>query len=737
MLHGFAHCEMLFEDGEPRDFVYLDVNATFEKLTGLTGVVGKRVTQVIPGIRESSPELFEIYGRVARTGVPEKFEMFVDALGIWFSISAYSPRKGHFVALFDNITERKRAEEGQKASEQSIRALMENAKDAIFVSNQEGIVLEVNRAAEQLQGRPRSDIVGRPVVETVAPKERASVRQKFEETLSQGSLEGFETLALRADGTTVPIEVSASHVEVGSARLVHAIVRDVSERKRAEREMRRSQERFRRLFESNTIGIAIADLGGRTLEANDAYLEMIGYSREELLAGKIRWDRITPPEHLARDHAAVEQLQRTGVATPWEKELLRKDGTRVPVLLGIAMLDASEASCIAYIVDLSARRQLEEQLRLAQKMEAIGQLAGGIAHDFNNLLTAILGYSDLLAGRLGPDDPGLEDLAEIRRAGERAAALTRQLLAFGRRQVLEPRVLNVNDLIANVEKMLVRVIGEDIALQTRLRLDVSNVLVDPGQLEQVLMNLVVNARDAMPRGGKLTIETANTELSKEYALGHIPVQPGSYVMIAVTDTGIGMNDATRARIFEPFFTTKEKGKGTGLGLATSYGIIKQSGGYIWAYSEEGRGTTFKVYLPRVAAERTDRASAVVGAPAGGTETILLVEDEESVRTLTRKLLERYGYKVLEAPSGEQGIAIAMARAEPIHLLLTDMVMPDMGGADLAARVLALRPEIRVLYTSGYTDDAIFRNGVLDETAAFLQKPFTSEALARKVREVLG
>jgi PAS domain S-box-containing protein len=737
MLHGFAHCEMLFEDGEPRDFVYLDVNATFEKLTGLTGVVGKRVTQVIPGIRESSPELLEIYGRVARTGVPEKFEMFVDALGIWFSISAYSPRKGHFVALFDNITERKRAEEGQKASEQSIRALMENAKDAIFVSNQEGIVLEVNRAAEQLQGRPRSDIVGRPVVETVAPKERASVRQKFEETLSQGSLEGFETLALRADGTTVPIEVSASHVEVGSARLVHAIVRDVSERKRAEREMRRSQERFRRLFESNTIGIAIADLGGRTLEANDAYLEMIGYSREELLAGKIRWDRITPPEHLARDHAAVEQLQRTGVATPWEKELLRKDGTRVPVLLGIAMLDASEASCIAYIVDLSARRQLEEQLRLAQKMEAIGQLAGGIAHDFNNLLTAILGYSDLLAGRLGPDDPGLEDLAEIRRAGERAAALTRQLLAFGRRQVLEPRVLNVNDLIANVEKMLVRVIGEDIALQTRLRLDVSNVLVDPGQLEQVLMNLVVNARDAMPRGGKLTIETANTELSKEYALGHIPVQPGSYVMIAVTDTGIGMNDATRARIFEPFFTTKEKGKGTGLGLATSYGIIKQSGGYIWAYSEEGRGTTFKVYLPRVAAERTDRASAVVGAPAGGTETILLVEDEESVRTLTRKLLERYGYKVLEAPSGEQGIAIAMARAEPIHLLLTDMVMPDMGGADLAARVLALRPEIRVLYTSGYTDDAIFRNGVLDETAAFLQKPFTSEALARKVREVLG
>jgi CheY-like chemotaxis protein len=263
------------------------------------------------------------------------------------------------------------------------------------------------------------------------------------------------------------------------------------------------------------------------------------------------------------------------------------------------------------------------------------------------------------------------------------------------------------------------------------------VLVDPGQLEQVLMNLVVNARDAMPRGGKLTIETANTELSKEYALGHIPVQPGSYVMIAVTDTGIGMNDATRARIFEPFFTTKEKGKGTGLGLATSYGIIKQSGGYIWAYSEEGRGTTFKVYLPRVAAERMDRASAVVGAPAGGTETILLVEDEESVRTLTRKLLERYGYKVLEAPSGEQGIAIAMARAEPIHLLLTDMVMPDMGGADLAARVLALRPEIRVLYTSGYTDDAIFRNGVLDETAAFLQKPFTSEALARKVREVLG
>jgi signal transduction histidine kinase/DNA-binding response OmpR family regulator len=387
--------------------------------------------------------------------------------------------------------------------------------------------------------------------------------------------------------------------------------------------------------------------------------------------------------------------------------------------------------------ELAERQRLEEQLLQSRKMEAIGQLAGGVAHDFNNILTAITGYSELLLGDLSSYDSRHADVQEIKKAADRAAALTRQLLAFSRRQVLQPTVLNLNVVISNMEKMLRRLIREDIELVIALDPELGRVKADMGQIEQVIMNLAVNARDAMPQGGKLTIETANVVLDEEYAQQHVDVQPGPYVMLAVSDTGVGMDEETRSHLFEPFFTTKEVGEGTGLGLATVYGIVKQSGGHIWVYSEPKPGTTFKVYLPRV--EEAVESGKQVQSPAEsprGSETVLLVEDADMVRDLAYRVLLQNGYTVLEARDGREALQVCEEHEGPIHLLMTDEVMPQMSGRELADRLMPLRPEMRMLYMSGYTDDGIIRHGVLEPGVAFLQKPFTPDALTSKVREVL-
>jgi len=422
------------------------------------------------------------------------------------------------------------------------------------------------------------------------------------------------------------------------------------------------------------------------------------------------------------------------VTTVRERPLLRKDGTVFTVEINARLLP--DGRILGTVRDVTERRQLELQLRQAQKMEAIGRLAGGVAHDFNNVLTAVFGYVDLLREELPQDSDAQKDLSEVRKAAERAASLTRQLLAFSRQQVLEPVVLELNELVTDFEKMLRRVIGEDVELRLALGAEVGNVRADPGQLHQVIMNLVVNARDAMPTGGKLTLETANAELTSVYAELHKPVVPGPYVMLAVSDTGTGMTPEIQARIFEPFFTTKEKGKGTGLGLSTVYGIVKQSEGYVWVYSEPSKGTTFKVYLPRVDAAADELSKPKATGTLAGTETILLAEDDAILRPLAKQLLEKLGYRVLEGGDAAEALAAAQRHTGPIHLLIADVILPGPSGRELARRLAVARPDTKVVYVSGYTDDAIVHHGMLEPGLNFLQKPFTPATLARKVRDVL-
>ncbi len=525
------------------------------------------------------------------------------------------------------------------------------------------------------------------------------------------------------------------------ARLIPAIERALRDRaareaqRRAEQLRSESDARFRRLFESGLVGIAIADGSGTIREANEAFLNMVGYSQADLAEGRVLWTEMTPPEWQHLNAAAGEQLRTSGVARPREKEYVRKDDSRVPVLVGVATLE--DRHNISVTLDLSEQKRLEAQLRQAQKMEAIGSLASGVAHDFNNLLSVVLSCTTFVLDDLKPGDPMRADLEEVKRAGERAVDLTRQLLAFSRKQMLQPRVLDLNQIVLGMEKMLQRLLGESVELALLTAHRPGKVQADPGQIEQVLMNLAVNARDAMPDGGKVSIETVNAELDAAYAAQHVGVTPGPYVMLAVTDTGVGMDAATQARIFEPFFTTKERGKGTGLGLSTAFGIIKQSGGHIWVYSEPGKGTTFKVYLPRTDLAATEYTSEP--PPPGtlrGSETILLVEDEDQVRAIARVILRRQGYNVLEAQNGGEAFLICEKYTAKIHLLLTDVVMPRMSGRELAERLAPMRPEMKVLYVSGYTENSVVHHGVLDAGVAFLQKPITPDALARKVREVL-
>jgi len=526
-------------------------------------------------------------------------------------------------------------------------------------------------------------------------------------------------------------------------------------RERAEAELRESERRFRATFEQAAVGIAHFDAAGRMLRVNQKLCDILGYTHEELLARKlpdvIRLRNPGEPDGLAHQDLAQLETWRDGTYRA-EQELIRRDGGPVWCQVTVAPVlgEARDPDYFAGVVeDISERKHLEEQFLQSQKLRAIGQLAGGIAHDFNNLLTTILGYCELLERRLPPEEPGRAYVDEICRAGERASSLTKQLLAFSRKQILKPRPLDLNEIVQGIDQLLRRLIGQHMTLEAHLDPTLGAVRADPVQVEQVLMNLVMNARDAMPGGGRITIETGNTGVEQAPpGEGDANLPAGEYVTVSVSDTGVGMDEATLAQIFEPFFTTKEKGKGTGLGLSTVYGIVKQSGGAIVVSSALGKGTTFRVYLPRTEAAPAHvagepdvlgvgdaaRGATVDDAELFGVETVLLVEDDDTLRGLTRSILADAGYKVVEASSGAEALEACEAHQGPIHVLVTDIAMPGMSGAALTRRVRAAHPDMKVIYTSGFTDEAA--HGALDPAIAFLQKPYTPGSLLETIRRVL-
>jgi PAS domain S-box-containing protein len=525
--------------------------------------------------------------------------------------------------------------------------------------------------------------------------------------------------------------------DVETLRLLSQQLASAIHHKRNEETLRQSEARYRSLVQSAVYGIYRASVQGNFLDVNPALIGMLGYERAEevLRLDPVRelFARTEDRERLMQEFQQKGQLD--GIEVNWK----RKDGRAITVRLsGRAVTEGKAPEAVFEVIaeDVTERRALEEQFRQAQKMEAVGRLAGGVAHDFNNLLMVINGYTEVLLDQMRADDPSQGKVQAIQQAADRASMLTRQLLAFSRKQFLELKVVDVNAIVADMERLLRPLIGENIGLSTRLMAGVGRTRADVGQLEQVIMNLVVNSRDAMPRGGKISIQTTEVKVEAKAAQDGL-VPAGAYVVVTVTDNGMGMDAETQSRIFEPFFTTKEKGKGTGLGLSTVYGIVKQSGGYIFAESGVSRGTRFRIYLPRVEdpaeSQGPTRAAQI---PGGGSETILLVEDEESVRLLVRDTLAARGYTVIEAENGEAGLNAAGQHVGAIDMVITDVVMPGIGGRELVQRVTASRPETKVLYLSGYTEEAILQDGALESGTAFLQKPFTLQALARKVREVL-
>jgi len=673
-------------------------------------------------------------------------------------------------ALHKSDLDRRQAELNLQESENNLALTLKSIGDGVITTNLEGRITGMNPVALELTGWQLSEALGQPLasVSRILDEEtREPIAAPIDRILREGAVVArpHQIVLVARDGHTRAIGDSGAPIRDarGALRGVVLVFRDRTAERAAERALLESETRFKHLAYSGILGMVIGEMDGKIHELNDTFLQMLDYTREDFDSGRVKLTELTPPEWKEQDRIAIEQFKEVGSIRAREKEYFRKDGSRVPVLVGAAMLNAPRF--IAFTLDLTEQRraemvgaravataehetrsrarieqtlrQTEEQLRQSQKMEAIGTLAGSIAHDFNNLLSVIISYSDLLMDGLPKADPMRADLEQIARAGHRAGDLTRQLLAFSRQQVLQPKVVNINEGVAGMAKMLGRLIGEDIELTLLTGRGLGTVFVDPTQIEQVVLNLVVNARDAMPRGGKLTIESGDVELDEDYASEHLGVKAGAYVMLSVSDTGVGMDRATQSRIFEPFFTTKERGKGTGLGLSTVFGIVKQSGGHIWVYSEPGEGTSFKIYLPRAEAkEQAPERTTVVPHTLRGSETILLAEDDEQVRELGCAILRKHGYHVIEAATGGDALLICEQYKGAIHLLLTDVVMPRIGGRQLWERLSPLRPGMKVLFMSGYTDDAIIHHGVLSSEFAFVQKPLMPLVLLTKLRSVL-
>jgi len=787
-----AYLEQLIESA-PEGIAVLDnqhtvvrVNREFTRMFGYGSeeIVGKSLELLVPVERGNESSF--ILSALDR-GQPINVETIrrrrdgsqveVSILGTPINVS------GSPVALYliyRDITHNKRAERALMESESKFRAVAETAASAIYIHDNKRF-LYVNRACEQISGYSRRELMEAHPWQITHPEFRQEMQRCGEERLRGENVPSrYEFQLLTKNGEIRWLDLCVNRIRFEGQDATLAIAVDVTERKRIEelqRALYRIADQTSAATDLDAFYAAIHSIVGELIDARNFYVAL--YDEDTGLLSfpyfVDKEDSTPAPKPLGK--GLTEYVLRTGeplLASPERfAELVRSGqvemiGASSIDWLGVPMKKGKQAFGVLVVQSYTANvpygergleilnfvaqhvataierkrtenalRHSEKQLWQSQKMEAVGRLAGGVAHDFNNLLTVIKGYTELMLTDLKPSDPLRAEMGEVQRAADRAAALTRQLLAFSRRQVLASKVVNLNYLVEDMNKLLRRLLGEDIELASKLADDMGSVKADPGQIEQVIMNLAVNARDAMPKGGKLTIETANLDLDQVYSREHVMIKPGPYVMLAIADTGSGMDAETLSHVFEPFFTTKEQGKGTGLGLSTVYGIVKQSGGYIWPYSEPGMGTTFKIYLPRVdeVAER-EQPHTKVSPGLGGKETILLVEDEEGVRGLTRQLLQRYGYTVLEAEHGQEALLLCERYSGPIHLLLSDVVLAQMSGRELVERLVPLRPEMKVLYMSGYSDEAIVHHGVLKAGTAFLQKPFTTESLMRKLREVL-
>jgi len=641
-------------------------------------------------------------------------------------------RPRRIFGTMQDITDFRRAETELRASEGRFRTFVDHATDAFFLHEWNGTILDVNRQACDSLGYTRDELVG---MSPAAIDVDTDFRQQIAPPLDSGDVVAFDSRHRRKDGSTFPVEVRLRSFTQEGKRFAVALVRDITQRKAAERAVIESHSLLNAVVEGTSGAVFVKDLNGRYVMINSACARLFGLTVEEVV-GRGDHDLFLPDvadEIVEHDR----QVLMSGAAHTIEEAPAMHGSTRTYLTTRGVYRDAQDQAIglVGFSRDITDLKRLEQQFRQAQKMEAVGQLAGGVAHDFNNLLTAIIGFGEMAFNGLAPDDPNREFITEIRRAGQRAANLTRQLLAFSRKQVLRPEVVSLNTLLGDVMKLLQRLIGEDIEVSLLPDEGLGLAKIDPGQFEQAVINLAVNARDAMPHGGSLSIETTNVELDAAYASLHEDVAPGLYVMVAVSDSGLGMDETTRAHIFEPFFTTKPTGEGTGLGLAMVYGFVKQSGGHVEAYSESGRGTTFKIFLPRVFDAVVTASADDIATMPKGHETVLLVEDEEAVRTLAARVLQAAGYTVLSARNGTEAIRLADDHQETIDLLATDLVMPRMSGLEVASQLTQTRPGIRILLMSGYPNEAAMRHGV-PPGASLLQKPFNAIALARAVRQVL-
>jgi PAS domain S-box-containing protein len=640
-------------------------------------------------------------------------------------------------ALRIGLSEFQRSKDEETVRRQTLA--MDSSIDGITLIDEKGLHVYANSAFARMLGFEGPErIVGQPWRAVFAFQDVDRTEPEVRRALAEAGRWSGPLILRRPDGSQISVEFTANAMLNGGTVCV---CRDLSERQEAERARAEAEAKYRTLVEQVNAITYIAEIGidGQWHYVSPQVEAILGYAPDEWLAISQNWARVIHPDDLPAVLKA-EEASRRGEPFQAEYRARRKDGREVWLNDTGVVVQGNYAQPVmeGIIVDVTDRKQLETQLQQSRKMEAVGRLAGGIAHDFNNLLTIITGYTDLALSRPAVPLDLRAHIERIENAAARAAALVRQLLAFSRKQVLQPKTLDLNAIVLNMDKLLRRLIDDNIVMTTKVAERLGKVKADPAQVEQVIMNLVVNARDAMPEGGRLVLETCDVELDEDYAVDHVTVKPGPYVMLAVSDTGVGMDTETLAHIFEPFYTTKESGRGTGLGLSTVYGIVKQSGGYIWVYSEPGKGSTFKVYLPRVEEAAEEQVQEKVPfSEERGRETILLVEDEAAVRDLVRTILSGRGYEVVVARDPLHAEEVAGKFPREIHLLLTDVVMPGTSGRELAAKIMAKRPSIRVLYMSGYTENVVTSGGLLEEGLAFLQKPFSPAALVHRIREVLS